>query len=1372
MNMPSSLRRFVRSPVQKAIAIGDSHRDAREWAQAAKAYGEAVELAPSRAAIWVQYGHALKESGNLDGAETAYRQSLALDGANADTHLQLGHLLKISGRSQEAATSYLQSLEITPAQPDALREIQDLGAIGVYVPAERLQAVLNRITASDAGITPAAIFSPTLSVESLADALDRLKEKFPSAEQADISVFADTAARIRAIARAAVEEDGASSHDVALIFDASDLIHHFRHSRVPTGIQRVQLEIIASLIRERREPVRICSMFRHRWVEIPAPLFATLVQLSAEGSDISAADWRAATTHLEIVLGSAAPLHFPVGACLVNLGTSWHVDYLLQVRNAKRESRIRYIPFVHDLIPIVASRFVLENVTQDFVGWLLAVFDHADLFLTNSQSTRRDLIAQAKHLGYPLAEEDVVVIPLDARFSSPPDRCGAGSAFLRKRGLLGQAFVLMVGTIEPRKNHLAAIDAWAELLTKSDGQDMPKLVCVGGRGWLNEDVIHRVSANAMLSDHVLFLHDLSDVELAACYDACLFTIYPSFYEGWGLPVTESLCHGKVPLLSDTSSLPEAGGVFAEYFPIGVQPALVAALDRLIHDSDHRRALERKIAAEFEPRTWHALAAQIAGAIRDRFLARPEEVRDGVPEIRLGSYYSFARSDMTRLRYGLVSGETLRSGQTWHTPESWGCWTSSAAIELALRVTHAGAVRCFIGVKGLPGRSCRIRLAVDDKAVLEVPIASSETRWLSITLTGRPEVSRIGVWSDHIQNLALVTDGADNRVVGPGLIGFYACSADNIAQRLAFIEAASIGVLVPGPLLDEVQTPPAETSLIAPSATDPLDVRAEVPAICMPVNPDERELTPDPSCEVVTINPACSGQADNADRPEWWQSEGMRYLGVNDLAAANAAFRRSLDLAPENAWAHFQLGAMAISAKRLNDALRSFTRAHSIDPGADEISINLGNAMLLLERWHSAAALLAPMGENLGGWWASVRATALQMYREGRERTLALLRQRREGQRDDRALAIELAGLLAKLGRFKAARALCATLMRDDPTDFSPFVVETNIVAEIDGLEGAVAYLNSLSARFSGIAAFEVMFARFLYDSGRFDEALNHSAEAGNAMDCGAHGYYLIAAERWNDLAALARRWMQETDDTRPFSLAIRAGRGLRRLRMLGDEGEVGPANIPRTIVQFWSQDDVPEDVARTIATWRKENPDYRHMLFNDRQAATYIAEHFERAARAFALCRHPAMKSDFFRICFILREGGFYVDADDACVRPLDDLREAIGNANFVALLSSDSAPYVFNGFLAGNPGNRIMHSALDDMVERIEQAEIHGQSTDIWHTTGPGLITRAVSRWFMADQTEAQDALFLTPHQYNHFAREAEDLNYKSTAEGNWRLA
>jgi glycosyltransferase involved in cell wall biosynthesis len=794
MDVKKSLKSLTRSPARRAAMEGDGFRDVRDWSSAARAYAQAVELEPEWSAIWVQYGHALKETGDRDRAEAAYRSALAIDQSNADTHLQLGHLLKIGGRFAEAGEAYMTALELDNGLSDALRELQDLAARGAPVPAARFEAVMDRMAAPALSAPPVGGNDPT----ALADALKRLR--VPGLSEEDLAILDDAAARLRGIAeKGKVKDAEKSGGGDVLVFDASALVHYFRHSRLPTGIQRVSLEIIRSIVLAEEGAVEICAAYHERWVHIPTSLFMLLTELATIGSHTQDPDWRTATSRLEIALASDRSYQFPEGACLVNLGTSWHSDYLLKIRNAKRDHRIRFIPFVHDLIPVVTPQFVLADLTTDFVAWLLAVFDHADLFLCNSRSTQADLIAAAHKLGHALGEDDIVVVPLDAQFSASRQGGDSDRNFLRARGLHGQPFALFVSTVEPRKNHLAAINAWAELLPEF-GAKMPRLVCVGARGWMNEEIFQRVASDELLSHHVIFLHGISDAELAACYDSCLFTVFPSHYEGWGLPVTESLCHGKVPVLSDSSSLPEAGGSFAVYFERGSQSGLVAALRRLIGDPDHRLELERKIASDFAPRTWDQLGEQISAAIAARFRGiDPNSGRSGVAAVQLGSVYSFARNSSRRLLPGQVSGAALRSGAEWHEAEEWGSWARGALVEITGQLPASTWIRAFVGVRGMPGAAANVVVTIDGQEVLETPLPGSETRWLPLAFQASEGPTRIELRVDRVQSLAAVTNGEDGRTVGPGLLGFYACRADDLGQRLAFLEALATGVIVPGAL---------------------------------------------------------------------------------------------------------------------------------------------------------------------------------------------------------------------------------------------------------------------------------------------------------------------------------------------------------------------------------------------------------------------------------------------------------------------------------------------------------------------------------------------------------------------------------------------
>jgi glycosyltransferase involved in cell wall biosynthesis/uncharacterized protein YciW len=120
-------RRFLAAFGSSSLSLADRARDLRDWQSAVRYYREALEEKPNHPAIWVQYGHALKESGNRLEAENAYRKSIELDGDIADTHLQLGHVLKIQGKRSEASAAYLRAFVLDPELHDAAFELKGLG---------------------------------------------------------------------------------------------------------------------------------------------------------------------------------------------------------------------------------------------------------------------------------------------------------------------------------------------------------------------------------------------------------------------------------------------------------------------------------------------------------------------------------------------------------------------------------------------------------------------------------------------------------------------------------------------------------------------------------------------------------------------------------------------------------------------------------------------------------------------------------------------------------------------------------------------------------------------------------------------------------------------------------------------------------------------------------------------------------------------------------------------------------------------------------------------------------------------------------------------------------------------------------------------
>src|SRR6202011_5355663 len=116
-----------------AVALADQARDRGQWEVAAELYRKALNRNPRNPPIWVQYGHALKESGErrdpdkLAQAESAYRRALSLDPSAADPYLQLGHVLKLQGKTEEAQAAYLRAFASNRSLRNSLDELLALG---------------------------------------------------------------------------------------------------------------------------------------------------------------------------------------------------------------------------------------------------------------------------------------------------------------------------------------------------------------------------------------------------------------------------------------------------------------------------------------------------------------------------------------------------------------------------------------------------------------------------------------------------------------------------------------------------------------------------------------------------------------------------------------------------------------------------------------------------------------------------------------------------------------------------------------------------------------------------------------------------------------------------------------------------------------------------------------------------------------------------------------------------------------------------------------------------------------------------------------------------------------------------------------------
>ena len=298
------------------------------------------------------------------------------------------------------------------------------------------------------------------------------------------------------------------------------------------------------------------------------------------------------------------------GDLLLVLGAPWsHPDYAGLIRTQREQCGLRVAMLVYDLIPIRHPEWCDCGLVRLFRARFDSVLPLCDAVFAISRATAADVTAYARERGIVLPEP-VVPLPIGTGFGTEP----ASVVALRTKRLPPPgSYALFVSTIEARKNHILLFRVWQRLLQEMPREQVPTLVFAGRIGWLVEDLMHQIANTDYLDGALMLVENPTDAEVAALYQGCLFTLFPSLFEGWGLPVTESLAFGKPCLIADRTSLPEAGGRLARRFdPDNLHDAYAAIRD-VIEDPIGLARWETQVRREFRPVPWSATVdALLAG----------------------------------------------------------------------------------------------------------------------------------------------------------------------------------------------------------------------------------------------------------------------------------------------------------------------------------------------------------------------------------------------------------------------------------------------------------------------------------------------------------------------------------------------------------------------------------------------------------------------------------------------------------------------------------------------------------------------------------------------------------------------------------------
>jgi glycosyltransferase involved in cell wall biosynthesis len=206
--------------------------------------------------------------------------------------------------------------------------------------------------------------------------------------------------------------------------------------------------------------------------------------------------------------------------------------------------------------------------------------------LTGSEFSRASILKVYGNLD----EDKVVVVPNAAASEFRPISRDAAAVAVRDRFQIAAPYVLSVGDLQPRKNQIGMIRAFARLV-KAHPQLKQNLVLAGKETWFAGEV-HRAARDSGVADRIQFCGFVSDDDLLNLYNACDLFIFPSFYEGFGLPALEAMACGRAVVCSHTSSLPEVVDGAAILFDPYALDEIVRAMADLLLDSELRARMER------------------------------------------------------------------------------------------------------------------------------------------------------------------------------------------------------------------------------------------------------------------------------------------------------------------------------------------------------------------------------------------------------------------------------------------------------------------------------------------------------------------------------------------------------------------------------------------------------------------------------------------------------------------------------------------------------------------------------------------------------------------------------------------------------------
>lgn len=267
---------------------------------------------------------------------------------------------------------------------------------------------------------------------------------------------------------------------------------------------------------------------------------------------------------------------------------------------------IKRITVIHDLTPLLFPSFHLLSshiLHRIFLGRILR---KADLILTNSENTRHDIY---QYSSFAKVKTNTLLLGKDDFFKPTNEQSILEKYKIRK------PYILSVGTLEPRKNLITLLNAFEKYKKTCTNETV--LVLIGQNGWKNKQ-LEETLVQHPFKNEIVRTGYIERLDLPALYSHCLTFIYPSLYEGFGLPLLEAMACGAPAIAADNSSLKEVGGEAAIYFPTKDDDILSSRIQQVSENITLQEELRKKSLIQAQKFSWKKYAESFLELIEKKW----------------------------------------------------------------------------------------------------------------------------------------------------------------------------------------------------------------------------------------------------------------------------------------------------------------------------------------------------------------------------------------------------------------------------------------------------------------------------------------------------------------------------------------------------------------------------------------------------------------------------------------------------------------------------------------------------------------------------------------------------------------------------------